>query len=433
MSKLPVPRKIGTWLFSLILFASLLKIVNPSNAHAIGEITFDNLDPVETSLVAFKNVNNYIDELPKVNTKPVLYLSPKLGNRDYSMSLFAMDRVSTLWAEFIKPEKLNIVLFTENDPEWVDQRQIELSGEWLLDNELQSQRLKKYGCNIGGMYLPGNLYFCIKPYAAEANSSEYYAEAHKFAHEYTHFMEMNVKNWMGYVKGQGVGKRNTCWIEEGFATFYGFAVGSYQTEPTGRLHRQFIKELTYHYDNHRNQAPGTLAKLISEGRVEETKRLFGMLENTPWPCDETDNAYALGSVAAEALVAVKGQQGMINFYKASARTGDWRAAFQEAFGISVDTFYEKLTPYLASQFNEANFNYSTPEPTPSASTTPTSPTSPTPIPLPSAPLSATSLPIASSSPYEKKQLKKTITCIKGKNIKKVTALKPSCPKGYKQR
>ena len=431
MYRSPLPKKLGIWLLFSALLATFFRVITPTSANAIGEITFDNLDPIQTSLVAFKNVNDYIDGLPKVTTKPVLYLSPKLGNRDYSMALFAMDRVSTLWAEFIKPEKLNIVLFTENDPEWVDQRQIELSGEWLLDNELQSQRLKKYGCNIGGMYLPGNLYFCIKPNAVETNSSEYYAEAHKFAHEYTHFMEMNVKNWMGYVKGQGVGKRNTCWIEEGFATFYGFAVGSYQTEPTGRLHRQFIKELTYHYDNHRNQPPGTLAKLISEGRVEETKRLFGMLENTPWPCDETDNAYALGSVAAEALVAVKGQQGMINFYKASARTGDWRVAFQETFGISVDKFYEKLTPYLASQFNEANFNYSTPEPTPTASTMPT--VSPTTTPSPSTSPSVTITPSPSTTPTIKKQVKRTINCVKGKSIKKITAINPICPKGYKQR
>lgn len=410
-------------LLALLLIGALASY--PARANT--DITFDNLDPIKTSLLAFKEVNDYIDSKPAASSKPVLSLSPNLGARDYSLELNGIERVSTLWSDLVLPGKLNVVLFTENDPDWVDKKQKELSGEWMLDNELQSVRLKKYGCNIGGMYLPGNLYFCVKEKAAEKNTSEYYADAHKFAHEYTHFMEMNVKNWMGYLKGQGIGKRNTCWIEEGFATFYGFAVGSYPTEPTGQLHRKFLKGLTYNYDNRRGDPPGTLAKLITEGKVAETKRLFGMLENTPWPCDETQNAYALGSLAAEALVAVKGQQGMVNFYKASARTGDWKAAFLEAFGISVDSFYEKLTPYLASQFNEANFKYSTPEPSPTASPSKetTAPTIvPTPIPTPTPPTSFAN---------KKATIKQTITCVKGKSTKKVTGINPKCPSGYKKK
>lgn len=407
--------------------------INSSNFYAEAEtaITFDNLDPINTSLVAFKKVNGYIDSKAVSKTEPVLHLSPNMGSRDYGSYLFAKDRITRLWSEFIAPEKLNVVLFTENDPEWVDKKQMELSGEWQLDNELQSVRLKKYGCNIGGMYLPGILYFCVKNEKWHIGEPSFYPQAHLFAHEYTHFMEMHVKNWMGSVKGQSIGKRNACWIEEGFATFYGFAVGSYLTEPSGRDHRKFLKELTFEYDKRRNQSPGTLAKLITEGNVAETKRLFGMLENTPWPCEETQNAYALGSLAAEALVAVKGQEGMVNFYKSSARTGDWRISFQEAFGIPVDTFYEKLTPYLASQFNETSFKYATSEPTSSAGTpSPISSQTPTPT---ATPIPA-STPLPSPTASAKSTTKKlTITCVKGKVTKKVTAIKPKCPAGFKKR
>jgi hypothetical protein len=45
---------------------------------------------------------------------------------------------------------------------------------------------------------------------------------------------------------------------------------------------------------------------------------------------------------------------------------------------------------------------------------------PTPTPTPSA--SATAKPVAK---------KITITCVKGKAVKKVTAVKPKCPTGYK--
>jgi len=57
----------------------------------------------------------------------------------------------------------------------------------------------------------------------------------------------------------------------------------------------------------------------------------------------------------------------------------------------------------------------TPEPTPSASPTPVATATPTPQPVISTPK------------------KITITCIKGKTTKTVTAVKPTCPTGYKRK
>lgn len=406
-------------------------LLDVNQAQSDPLVTFDNLNPVDTSIIAYKNVNDYIDSLPALTVKPVTYIGPTVGDRDTKLSLMGMDRVSTLWSQFVKPEKLNIVLHTELDGAWADQKQIDFTGEWLQTDALPSKRLQKYGCNIGGMYLPGLLLFCVKGYTIPTDTVEYYAEAHKFAHEYTHFMEMNLKDWMAHARGKGIGTRNPCWIEEGFATFYGFAVGSNALDPSGKLRREFTTNLTFDYDKRRNEPDGTLAKLITQGNPAETKRLFGMLENTPWPCEETQNAYSLGSMAAEALVAVKGQEGMNNFYKASARTGDWKASFQEAFGLSVDDFYVKLTPYLASQFNPNNFKYESKTLGPTVIPNPA--VSPTPTATPS-PAVETKITVNPSSTKSATILKTTtITCLKGKTVKKVTAVKPICPLGYKKK
>lgn len=421
--------------YSALLFtvSFLLLIAAPSKAENSSALTFDNLDPVNTSLAAYKNVNDYLDKLPKTSAKPILHISDEASKREYLSYLVGLERISTLWSELVTPGELNVVLFTEKDSDWVDKKQIELTGEWKMDNELQSSRLKKYGCNIGGMYLPGVLFFCVKDRVESPGVPEYFPQAHLYAHEYTHYMEMKVRNWMGYVKGTSIGKRNTCWNEEGFATFYGFAVGSNPFGVDGKDRRKFVSELLWNYDDRRNQPHGTLEAQIRLGKVQETKRLFAMLENTPWPCDETQNAYALGSLAAEALVAIKGHEGMVKFYRASARTGDWRVSFQEAFGISVDTFYEKLTPYLASQFTSSNFVYASPSPT--AMVTPKA--SPTPTPSPSA--SSTPEVIVSIKPstapsvITKLAKKITITCIRGKTVKKVTSINPKCPVGYKKK
>jgi hypothetical protein len=67
----------------------------------------------------------------------------------------------------------------------------------------------------------------------------------------------------------------------------------------------------------------------------------------------------------------------------------------------------------------------TPTPLPSASPTPTPTPTPTITPIPS----PTPTVIVTAAPITKKT---TITCVKGKLVKKVTALKPVCPKGYKK-
>jgi hypothetical protein len=48
--------------------------------------------------------------------------------------------------------------------------------------------------------------------------------------------------------------------------------------------------------------------------------------------------------------------------------------------------------------------------------------------------SATPTPTASATPTAKPAVKKvTITCVKGKTSKKITAIKPTCPTGYKKK
>jgi hypothetical protein len=57
-------------------------------------------------------------------------------------------------------------------------------------------------------------------------------------------------------------------------------------------------------------------------------------------------SYLLGSYATEVLVAVYGHEKMANFYKSFATSTNYQTNFNTAFGVSVDTFYVKLTPYL---------------------------------------------------------------------------------------
>jgi len=67
----------------------------------------------------------------------------------------------------------------------------------------------------------------------------------------------------------------------------------------------------------------------------------------------------------------------------------------------------------------------TPTPTPSATATPTPSASPT--------IEATATPAATPTMSVVKKKLITIQCIKGKTVKKVTAVAPKCPAGFKKK
>ena len=125
--------------------------------------------------------------------------------------------------------------------------------------------------------------------------------------------------------------------------------------------------------------------------------------------------------AANASISVVGQDGQQNIATTSVvpRNG-WTYFNASGFTFSVPTIKVK-------------FIAPTPTPTPTPSLTPT------PTPIASAPASAQPTPSvtptvqASPTPVSKKIKKITITCIKGTTVKKVTAVKPVCPKGFKKK
>lgn len=108
---------------------------------------------------------------------------------------------------------------------------------------------------------------------------------------------------------------------------------------------------------------------------------------------------------AKATVSVVGQDGQANLATTSVVTkNDWIHFNASGFTFSSPSIKVKME---------------VPAPTPT----------PTPSPTPS----ESSTPTSSATPTTAAQKKITITCVKGKVTKKITALKPVCPKGYKKK
>ena len=328
----------------------------PKPTGPASPITLDNLDPEWTSIVAYSRMQEFAKSQLKPNVDKTLLLSPTVESRPYRLYIQGLDEAVSSLAQIYKSPKFTVILFTELDSEWIDQTQTRLMGNYLNNpkEQLQSNRLKQSGCNIGGFYLPNIILFCVKDQTTlDKSISSTYSAAHSFAHEYFHlsgFISPDFTTIPILGTDSTANRRfKSCWIDEGFATFYGFAYGGSLIDESTRGRLAFLNELTYSYDFRRNQKVGTIKRLLLENDPKIVTKLYKEVEGTLENCPDTQNGYFLGELAAEALVASFGAKSLNDFQIEFGRTGDWKASFEKIFGLKVDDFYIKMTPYLTSQ------------------------------------------------------------------------------------
>ena len=59
-------------------------------------------------------------------------------------------------------------------------------------------------------------------------------------------------------------------------------------------------------------------------------------------------AKALSFLAADWLLARAGERAIFEYYRLRQSTDDWKDAFEGAFGITIDEFYQEFAEYRAA-------------------------------------------------------------------------------------
>mgnify|MGYP000007470494 CR=1 FL=1 len=328
----------------------------PKPTGPTSPITLDNLDPEWTSKIAYSKMLEYAKTQPKPNLEKTLILSPTVESRPYKLYMQGLEEVAQSLYSIYKNPKFTLILFTEQDSQWIDQTQTRLMGNYLINptQQLQSYRMKESGCNVGGFYLPNILLFCVKEQSELSSSiAGNFSAAHSFPHEYFHlsqFLSTDFTNIPVLGTTASANRRfRACWIDEGFATFYGYAFGGSQIENYGEARLSFLSTLTLPYAMRRGISSDAIRNKLLLNDSNVVTALYKEVEPNLENCPDTQLAYFLGEIAGEALVASYGAKSLNDFQIEFGQSGDWKSAFQKTFSISVDDFYIKLTPYLASQ------------------------------------------------------------------------------------
>jgi hypothetical protein len=153
-------------------------------------------------------------------------------------------------------------------------------------------------------------------------------------HEYVHVIQDSVEHFFDL---------QPCWSTEGMANFYGISIAKPNQEFLNGLIRQDLNSTIGSFDTSQ-----TFGSLLLQNSSEIIVKLMTKME-TPNPEDRLPACYDLGGWAYEALVAIYGQDKIVDYLESFRNQNGWKTNFEITFGIKPEKLYENLTPYFAAK------------------------------------------------------------------------------------
>lgn len=172
--------------------------------------------------------------------------------------------------------------------------------------------------------------------------------AHELYHAYQHSLsELPASGGLSEVRENG-----PVWLTEGSAEFSAYrsmsdaGIFSYDTER--RSYSEQVRHLVYTH----------LSDMETTAGFREAQDIHGL-------------AYKHALLAAELLASLAGENALMHYYALLKPGVTWQEAFQTAFGMTVDKFYEMFETHHAAGFTEVEIPIFAPTPTPTPTKTPT--------------------------------------------------------------
>jgi hypothetical protein len=295
-------------------------------------ITFENLDFIWTSKVARTEILTEFAKLKKPDGAYELFVGPTVASGDIVEEKRLLDIATTMFSEYFLPKKFQVVYFSEQDASWAEEIEKKVGPSYDTNFQAEIDKYNRgYGCNFGfattGKDQTPAYFMCL-----DSKFTRRISDKQTAIHEYFHLVQQNYSL-----------KKMPCWMVEGSPTYFGATLGIDGTDPTGKSSFEFIWQLARNQDT-----PKLVDNLKSDvGAFEVLKQLeqSNAFQAGAASCTSL-GGYTVGSIATEALIAVKGYKTYMDFVSTFPNTADWKTEFKKVYGLSTDDFYAKLAPYL---------------------------------------------------------------------------------------
>jgi hypothetical protein len=302
-------------------------------------LSLDNLDYQQVYLVSRSEVSKFVAKGITLEGLIDFQVGKNIEPFRVEIAKNEINSAVKLWSSFFKPLSVTIIWYSSKDIEWAKAKYEAAGGNpaWASGFDGCSSQY----CGNASASLMGGTKFLFEQ-GLEFKDQGLWNRS-TAAHEYTHLAQFGLSAPTNL-------SALPWWSVEGGAQFYGEAIGyayfdSSKVTRSG-MHSQYALDSQAYVST--MFAGQSLKSVLQKNDPSNTKILMKSIEATTNSPGALGLSYLLGSYATEALVSVFGHEKMADFYRSFSTSADYESNFNKVFGISLDNFYAKLTPYLLS-------------------------------------------------------------------------------------
>ncbi len=296
-------------------------------------VSIDNLDLRQVPTLAYQKVIKELESRSRSSFKPTVIASPLVKPERIRDEVAGLESAIDFFSPYFIPEKFQVVYLTGKDLDWIKTKSDELGLAQMLpqgdDWETFMKRTNPCAMAMAGKGngIPTFVQCLDNPYT--------YGYKPTGPHEYTHLFQKLDR------------ELQNVWYIEGSASYFGWTLGFYPYDPSSRVRSEWVRALFYQLKQSSIEAEQNFkSKNLTQFKEQMTK--ISNVRNSP---QTASIAYWIGGLATEVLIALYGMDKFFVFAEQMRVGQDVNSSMQQIFGISADTFYEKLAPYAWAQMD----------------------------------------------------------------------------------
>jgi hypothetical protein len=310
-------------------------------AEPLAALTFENLDTKRVRQVAYAEITKVVESMPTIKSTVTVIAGPSLTADRVAQENAGLVRVASFWSDIYQQENAYIGYYTEVDIDWVDAAFCQQAafcpvGAWGSVSTMIKRDLPWCSSAQATVNMRGEPFFnqCL------GKGSDFVKNRQTTPHEYTHWVQAGLGQMASYPN----------WWIEGSAAYFGGVLGVWN----GKNLPSTLDEVSY--SDARGWSEQDLCPLSSP-TVESITSCFKYTYRRGAPPAPDSRwmiahvSYYMGSLATEAMVAVKGMATYKQFMT-DLRTKSFDSALRANYGLTADEFYPKVARYVLAMYLE---------------------------------------------------------------------------------
>jgi len=298
---------------------------------------------------AFDEVANIARKASPANANLEIIASGEIRPESIKVIQDRYNFVAGFFADLVNPDlPVTVVIGANAEINWIASKMEELSGnsftKFLNAFESQSKGFPcgpYYSAGVSGKTKSGRL---LNHYGLFGKSCPTQLPGDDnfqstIEHEWVHNVQGKLAD--PSMIGEGGQTLLPCWFKEGQASFYGNAIGY-----RGNYSRYLAvrRSTISNFENRLLVINQNLAGTLKD--LDE--------KSNPFNCGNT-GGYALGALAVEKMLLMKGHTGVVEFMKSVKSEQSWRKAFVKVYGVEADVWIDKIAIEMRLDYRDIGF------------------------------------------------------------------------------